>query len=348
MPKKLNTSEKLLRKRTRYAYANKRRIDMIDYAAMISQEFDAKVDRLSKLIGNAHEPSLGNYKERLIIDYLKRFLPGKYAVGTGFIVFPKKRHLKTNDFDKYDEFDRLDLKTLDVSQQLDVIIFDNFNHSPLFQDGDFVVLKPESVRAVIEVKGFLDKADITTTMNDFVSLGKKWHDCEFHYRHRYLWKLDLPNFHLMAWYAYVDQDGRKIKPQDFRDQIAATYKTDELSKMIQSKTFPILTNAYIFGECCIDWAVWIKNGIMNSGYNSSRGKFIKYNDKGKPSLGGDKTLSSLLADVHVSLDVPLNPEFYYLDLNAQSPEISDDTYGFSTVFEGKPNKVFHSPKMKEE
>ena len=48
-----------------------------------------------------------------------------------------------------------------MSSQLDIIVYDDTDYAPIFREKDVVVVRPESVRAVIEVKGFLKSDDVS-------------------------------------------------------------------------------------------------------------------------------------------------------------------------------------------
>lgn len=65
------------------------------------------------------------------MNYLKKILPSNVTVGTGFV---KNGEETTN--------------------QIDLIIYDN-SVPTLFSEGDFVVVLPESVYGIIEVKSKL-------------------------------------------------------------------------------------------------------------------------------------------------------------------------------------------------
>jgi hypothetical protein len=43
--------------------------------------------------------------------------------------------------------------------------------------------------------------------------------------------------------------------------------------------------------------------------NSIRGRFIRYTDQGEPVLSGDKTIASLFAGIHYSLETPFKRFF---------------------------------------
>src|SRR5262249_9061331 len=47
-----------------------------------------------------------------------------------------------------------------VSKQLDVIIHDSFNYAPIFRSGEFVIVLPQSVVEIVEVKKTLDSGEL--------------------------------------------------------------------------------------------------------------------------------------------------------------------------------------------
>ncbi len=99
------------------------------YQQSISAEFVALKDRVRFFIEDNHWGEDGRYKEIILMNYLRRVLPDNVAVGTGFIKNGEGQ----------------------LTDQIDVIIYKK-NDPKLFQEGDFVVLLPESVLGIIEVK----------------------------------------------------------------------------------------------------------------------------------------------------------------------------------------------------
>lgn len=76
-----------------------------------------------------HGPSIGDWNEILIRNFLRKHIPDKFSVGQGFIYRDGK-----------------------ISNQIDIIIYDSHNYSPFFKEGDFIIIEPEAVAVVIEVK----------------------------------------------------------------------------------------------------------------------------------------------------------------------------------------------------
>lgn len=108
------------------------KVDFIEFHKTIGKELDVIKDRVRHLIGNSHWGEEGRYKEAILINVLKRFLPKNFSVATGFVV-------ANYWVENY------------ITSQIDIIIYDN-TYPTLFQEGDFVVITAQSVRAIIEVK----------------------------------------------------------------------------------------------------------------------------------------------------------------------------------------------------
>lgn len=87
MGKRLPPEEK---EQLRRQYEAVRLVDLTSYTGMIGESFSSHIDRLSRIIRDAHEPSLGSYKERLLAEAIRSFIPKKYSVGTGFVLFPNR------------------------------------------------------------------------------------------------------------------------------------------------------------------------------------------------------------------------------------------------------------------
>lgn len=97
-----------------------------------TEELQSVENRVRNLIGDKHWGEDGRYKEDVLRNMIKKFLPSKYTVGTGFIV------------SSYND-------QIDCSTQIDILIFDS-DYPVLFSEGDFYIVTPNSVKAVIEVK----------------------------------------------------------------------------------------------------------------------------------------------------------------------------------------------------
>ena len=104
-------------------------MNVVEYQQSIAAEFKALKDRVRYFIEDAHWGEDGRYKEIILSNFLKTVLPNNVEVGTGFV--------RNNDGQ--------------LTSQIDIIIY-NKDYPVLFRHGDFVVLMPESVLGIIEVK----------------------------------------------------------------------------------------------------------------------------------------------------------------------------------------------------
>lgn len=114
----------------------------------LSRELRAVQNRIRNLIGDAHWPSDGAWKESVLRAVVRRYLPPSYTVGSGFIV--------TED---------------DVSTQIDILIC-NDAAPILFRDGDFIISTADCVRAAIEVKTKLTPAELLKTIQGLDGISK--------------------------------------------------------------------------------------------------------------------------------------------------------------------------------
>lgn len=104
----------------------------IDFHKTTTKELLAIKDRVRNLIKHWGED--GRYKEAVIKTIIQRFLPEKFKIGTGFVV------RQTADRENHE-----------TSNQIDLIIYDTA-YPILFKETDFVILTPDSVVGIIEVK----------------------------------------------------------------------------------------------------------------------------------------------------------------------------------------------------
>jgi hypothetical protein len=106
------------------------------FAGSFADELKALSQRIRSLV--SHTGSVGTYRECLLQTLLRKNLPERYHVATGFIY--------------------------GCSRQIDILIYDRIDYAPLFREGDLVVIPCESVRAVIEVKTDLTAAAIRDSL----------------------------------------------------------------------------------------------------------------------------------------------------------------------------------------
>ncbi|MFH1287288.1 MAG: DUF6602 domain-containing protein [bacterium] len=101
-------------------------MDAEKYSISLTKEMEALEGRLGCFI--KHKLYEGEWRETVLRTILRRHLPNTIGVGTGFIVFPDG-----------------------ASTQIDVLLYGK-EKPLLFQSGEFVLVTPDAVKGVIEVK----------------------------------------------------------------------------------------------------------------------------------------------------------------------------------------------------
>lgn len=312
---------------------------MTSYAGMIGSAFSSQLDRLSQIIGQAHEPSIGAYKESLLRGCLSRFLPQKYSVGTGFIIFSSAHPLAAQHPENYD---LSQLKSHMASHQLDIVVYDEMNYAPVFKDGDFVVLRPESVKAVVEVKGYLSNSDAASCIGKYASLARLWKQYSTRYRdHAGPQEIEERKLHdlglfLMGWNVRIDKDNRpSCTGKTLRKKIVASYKRELEEDELKDTELPKLGAAYVYDDCVVEAISYNVDGNPSDGYMTTRGRFVKYDEKGKPFLDRDRTLWDLLTKILEKLDSPFNADYMYLDQSWTLSVLPHEQSGTTDLFSGR-------------
>jgi hypothetical protein len=137
-------------------FAQKRDEKYRQLAEFHSQEalaLQTKYSHIKKLIGrDHHNPTAGYHCEMLIKEYLRVNLPRHYSVDTGFI--------RCNPQDVISTDERTGIKSYDcviASPQIDILIHNEATRAPIYRTGDCVIVEPEAVVAIVEVKKNLTK-----------------------------------------------------------------------------------------------------------------------------------------------------------------------------------------------
>jgi hypothetical protein len=291
---------------------NDTRTDFTGYAALIGESFQSRIDLLGRLLQTRHYPSLGTYKERLLADTVRKFLPQTVSVGTGFVLFPCEDKAPPAE-GRY--FDSSNQSAFDVSRQCDIIVYDGLNYSPVFQDMDFVVLRPESVKAVIEVKSRAAKAEVESALESFLDFSRKWQCTQRFYRDHHQTLSPDPQLHCFCW-----NSGRSARSkhtgQVLRELVAGFYR--ERVSLDQFGALPLLYSLSVYN----DWEISEIQGLSGAegnyinqvGWYSRRGRFVRVDERGELYLDRDRTIASLLAHLQwITSQDKFNRFFAYPD-----------------------------------
>jgi hypothetical protein len=293
------------------------RSDLTGFAALLGESLSARVDLLGRLLQSVHYPSLGQYKERLLADTVRGYLPSSVQVGSGFVLFPH-----TDEAPPAGALhDPLNQSAFSISRQCDILIYDDARFPPIFRDQDFVVVRPEAVRAVIEVKGAISLAETRKALNAFDDFGRKWRRTQLFYRAHHQPMTDVPGMYVMAWNAQRRQNGSPaITPARIAAEIADFYRRSV--SVIEADGYPFLTQLHIHNECEISAIHGVEldesgsdEMVAQFGWLVQDGRFVRIDSHGLPYRDRDRTVASLLASLHTKV-VPMehfNRFFSYAD-----------------------------------
>jgi hypothetical protein len=134
--------------------------DFREAAAQQTRELKEMIANLSFWLDGTHHPSEGQNIEYIVRAYLRRRLPKRFEVSTGFI-----SNLKSGESLPTTEIRQ-------VSRQFDILIWDSYVFPALFRADDFVVVSPESVRVIIEVTKTLDSRKTREDLAKFDDLNE--------------------------------------------------------------------------------------------------------------------------------------------------------------------------------
>jgi len=109
-----------------------------EYYSSLGSELQSIKNRVRNLIGSGGWSEEGRYKEVILMNMLSRFLPKNYSMGTGYVLSIDEKEVTGR------------------TKQIDIIIYDNA-FPVFFKERDFVILPPDSVRGIIEVKSMIHK-----------------------------------------------------------------------------------------------------------------------------------------------------------------------------------------------
>jgi len=91
----------------------------------------------------------GLHRERVVEAYIRKIAPGAFDICSGFV---------------YGESES--------SKQVDLLVYDHLNYSPLFDEGGYKILMPDCVRLAIEVKSKLNKKAIGDSFENIASVTR--------------------------------------------------------------------------------------------------------------------------------------------------------------------------------
>jgi hypothetical protein len=119
-----------------------------NYYAALQEQFKLQSRVLTEVL--PHSGERGRNDEERFREFLGRILPRKYSVGSGFIVCSEA--------------------SVPPSSQTDVVLFDEFQNSPLHRELTAHIYPVEIVYGTVEVKGRLEKRDLPKIVEDIAKI----------------------------------------------------------------------------------------------------------------------------------------------------------------------------------
>jgi len=144
-----------------------------EYQKSITEELSIIKDRVRFLIGDAHWASDGAYKETILRNVIKRFLPPNLGIGYGFIV-------------------RYENETVFPSTQIDIIVYDT-SFPLIFQQDDFIITTSSAVKGIIEVKTKITSSNFGEVIKKSTKLDRFLNSYSFNGIFAFEGSLDLDN-----------------------------------------------------------------------------------------------------------------------------------------------------------
>jgi len=104
-------------------------MSMEQYYRKVQEKVMVQRDIINSLLKDPR--IIGDYYEAIVRDAVREAVSGSFAVGRGVVLASDGR----------------------ASKECDIVIYNAVEYGPLFYAGDIVVVSPEAVRCVIQVKG---------------------------------------------------------------------------------------------------------------------------------------------------------------------------------------------------
>jgi len=121
---------------------------MQQYYRKIQDEVLVQKDIIKSLIKD--QRVIGDYYEAIIRDVIRQNVSEAFAVGRGVILAEEG----------------------ETSRECDIIIYNAIEYGPLFRSGEIIVVSPEAVRCVVEVKGTITRNSLSDAVKNLSSVNE--------------------------------------------------------------------------------------------------------------------------------------------------------------------------------
>lgn len=121
---------------------------MQQYYGKIQDKVLVQQDIINSLIKD--QRVIGDYYEAIIRDVIRENVAEAFAVGRGVVLSKEGK----------------------TSRECDIIVYNAAEYGPLFKSGEIVVISPEAVRCVVEVKGTLNNSHLSDAVKNLSSVNE--------------------------------------------------------------------------------------------------------------------------------------------------------------------------------
>jgi Domain of unknown function (DUF6602) len=297
---------------------------LLSFQNSLTSSFASKVYLLESLVGGRHWLTTGTFKERILITFLNEVLPRKLAAKSGFVAFPTE--VPSEKAAKNPKMETLNRSEYTLSKQIDILVYNPYDYTPVYEDQDIVILPPEALSHVVEVKGNLTSSSLTKAISHLEDFCSKWKSyTKFRVEHSFDTELKLPELFVYAWQVH------QLSGEHIRKQLG-----DHLSAVTNVKNYrisPKIDSVFIFGVSHTTLTTEISTNPSTIGYSTGRGQNVRFDDSGKAQYAGDKTMFSLLRSVLYKNDLLTNRFLVRSDETSYQDEPKDPNLGYLQVFE---------------
>ena len=267
---------------------------LAEFQSYLSESFYRKIHLLEKIVGDRHWLTTGVFKEKILLNFLNETLPKKYKAQSGFVVFPCNKKFIQNKTPK--NYDELNSSSYELSKQIDIIIYDQHNFSPIYSDNDIIICSPESVIGIVEVKGLLSSNHLNDAIKSLNDFTRKWMRYKKFREKRHVGSsLPKTSLYIYAWETKKRNNKPSLTGKSVRKILADNLK--KMSTISNYENIPIISHAFIYNDYEVSFLFNIEDGKSSAGYYLFRGQYVVFDDQGNPKLGEDRTIYSLLRDI---------------------------------------------------
>ena len=119
----------------------------LGFYELMASKLSAEAEMAKSWIDDNHWGAVGTSREAAVRRLLTGYLPDNVVCGTGFVMAENGQ----------------------LSRQCDLLVYEANVVAPLFREDDFVIVRADAVRLVVEVKSTLNKSVFSTALNNIRS-----------------------------------------------------------------------------------------------------------------------------------------------------------------------------------